>query len=115
MYQVVLNIYIFDCFNLELENFRNLVFIMGGEVEQQLIDILKVISMNNLGLVEKVIFNDLKVNFMEMQIDEECVWIIVKWYLIVSDLCLIMIILKVIIDIECMGDEIECIVKLVIK
>ena len=40
MHQVALNTHISDRFNLELENLRNSVLTMGGEVEQQLIDTL---------------------------------------------------------------------------
>lgn len=115
MHQVALNTHISDRFNLELENLRNSVLTMGGEVEQQLIDTLKAISTNNPGLAEKVILNDLKVNSMEMQIDEECVRIIAKRHPTASDLRLIMTISKAITDIERMGDEIERIAKLVTK
>ncbi|MFS1703499.1 phosphate signaling complex protein PhoU [Aestuariibacter sp. GS-14] len=115
MHQVALNTHISDRFNLELENLRNSVLTMGGEVEQQLIDTLKAISTNNPGLAEKVILNDLKVNSMEMQIDEECLRIIAKRHPTASDLRLIMTISKAITDIERMGDEIERIAKLVTK
>ena len=88
---------------------------MGGEVEQQMADTLKAIATNNPGLAETVILNDLKINSMEIQIDEECVRIIAKRHPTASDLRLIMIISKAITDIERMGDEIERIARLVTK
>ncbi len=115
MRQVAINTHISGKFNMELENLRNSVLTMGGEVEQQLIDTLKAIKQNNAGLAEKVILNDLKVNSMEMQIDEECLRIIAKRHPTASDLRLIMTISKTITDIERMGDEIERIARLVTK
>ncbi len=115
MRQVALNTHISGRFNIELENLRNSVMAMGGEVEQQLADTLKAIANNNPGLAETVILNDLKINSMEMQIDEECLRIIAKRHPTASDLRLIMIISKAITDIERMGDEIERIARLVTK
>ncbi|NVK57714.1 MAG: phosphate signaling complex protein PhoU [Alteromonadaceae bacterium] len=115
MRQVELNTHISGRFNIELENLRNSVMAMGGEVEQQLVDTLKAISTNNQGLAEAVVLNDLKINSMEIQIDEECLRIIAKRHPTASDLRLIMTISKAIADIERMGDEIERIAKLVTR
>lgn len=115
MRQVALNTHISDTFNIELENLRNSVLTMGGEVEQQLVDTLKAIKLNHAALAEKVVLNDLKINSMEVQIDEECLRIIAKRHPTASDLRLIMTIAKVIADIERMGDEIERIAKLVTR
>ncbi|AXR05522.1 phosphate signaling complex protein PhoU [Salinimonas sediminis] len=115
MQQVAFNTHISGRFNTELENLRNSVLTMGGEVEQQLVDTLKAIQLNHPGLAEKVIVNDLKINSMEMQIDKECLRIIAKRHPTASDLRLVMTISKVITDIERMGDEIERIARLVTK
>lgn len=113
--QVALNTHISGKFNIELENLRNSVLTMGGEVELQLVDTLKAIQQNNAGLAEKVILNDLKINNMELQIDEECLRIIAKRHPTASDLRLVMMVSKAITDIERMGDEIERIARLVTK
>ena len=113
MRQVALNTHISGTFNIELENLRNSVLTMGGEVEQQLVDTLKAIKLNHASLAEKVVLNDLKINSMEVQIDEECLRIIAKRHPTASDLRLIMTISKAITDIERMGDEVERIAKLV--
>ncbi len=115
MRQVALNNHISGTFNIELENLRNSVLTMGGEVEQQLLDTLKALKLNHPGLAEKVVLNDLKINSMEIQIDEECIRIIAKRHPTASDLRLIMTISKAITDIERMGDEIERIAKLVTR
>lgn len=115
MRQVAFNTHISGTFNIELENLRNSVLTMGGEVEQQLLNTLKAIKLNHPGMAEKVVLNDLKINSMEIQIDEECLRIIAKRHPTASDLRLIMIISKAITDIERMGDEIERIAKLVTR
>ena len=115
MRQVALNTHISGTFNIELENLRNSVLTMGGEVEQQLVDTLKAVKHNHAALAEKVVLNDLKINSMEIQIDEECLRIIAKRHPTASDLRLIMTISKAITDIERMGDEIERIAKLVTR
>ena len=115
MRQVKLNNHISGKFNIELENLRNSVLTMGGEVEQQMIDTLRAIKENNAGLAERVVLNDLKVNAMELQIDEECMRIIAKRHPTASDLRLILIIAKATTDIERIGDEIERIATLVTK
>ena len=115
MRQVALNTHISGTFNIELENLRNSVLTMGGEVEQQLVDTLKAIKLNHASLAEKVVLNDLKINSMQVQIDEECLRIIAKRHPTASDLRLIMTISKAITDIERMGDEIERIAKLVTR
>jgi len=88
---------------------------MGGEVEQQLVNTLKAVKHNHASLAEKVVLNDLKINSMEIQIDEECLRIIAKRHPTASDLRLIMTVSKAITDIERMGDEIERIAKLVTR
>jgi phosphate transport system protein len=115
MRQVALNTHISGTFNIELENLRNSVLTMGGEVEQQLLDTLKALKLNHPGLAEKVVLNDLKINSMEIQIDEECIRIIAKRHPTASDLRLIMTISKAITDSERRGDEIERIAKLVTR
>ena len=115
MRQVALNTHISGTFNIELENLRNSVLTMGGEVEQQLTDTLKAVKHNHAALAEKVVLNDLKINSMEVQIDEECLRIIAKRHPTATDLRLIMTISKAITDIERMGDEIERIAKLVTR
>ncbi len=115
MQQVSFNTHISGKFNTELENLRNSVLTMGGEVEQQLIDTIKAVRFNQPGLAEQVILNDLKINSMEIQIDHECLRIIAKRHPTASDLRLVMTISKAITDIERMGDEIERIARLVTK
>ena len=52
MRQVALNTHISGTFNIELENLRNSVLTMGGEVEQQLVDTLKAVKHNHAALAD---------------------------------------------------------------
>lgn len=110
-----LNTHISGKFNQELENLTNSVLTMGGEVEQQLIDTITAIRENNASLAERVLLNDLKINSMEVQIDDECMRIIAKRNPTASDLRLIMTVSRATTDIERIGDEICRIAKLVTK
>lgn len=115
MRNIAFNTHISAKFNTELENLRNSVLAMGGELEKQMVDTLSAIRMNNAGLAEQVILNDIKINSMEIQIDEECMRIIATRHPTASDLRLVMTVSKATTDIERMGDEIERIAKLVTK
>ncbi|MFT5712586.1 MAG: phosphate transport system protein [Glaciecola sp.] len=110
-----LNTHISGKFNQELENLTNSVLTMGGEVEQQLINTITAIRENNASLAERVLLNDLKINSMEVQIDDECMRIIAKRNPTASDLRLIMTVSRATTDIERIGDEICRIAKLVTK
>ncbi len=59
-------------YNEELEDIRNRVLAMGGLVEQQLQDAMASLEKPDAGLAASVIENDLRVNAMEVAIDEEC-------------------------------------------
>ncbi|MBO1254255.1 phosphate signaling complex protein PhoU [Alteromonas sp. 5E99-2] len=115
MKSIAFNTHISAKFNIELENLRHSVMTMGGELEKQMVDTLYAIRHNHAGLAEQVILNDIKINSMEIQIDEECMRIIAKRHPTASDLRLVMTVSKTTADIERMGDEIERIAKLVTK
>jgi phosphate transport system protein len=112
---IELNTHISGKFNQELEKLTNSVLTMGGEVEQQLINTITAIRENNPSLAERVLLNDLKINSMEVQIDDECMRIIAKRNPTASDLRLIMTVSRATTDIERIGDEICRIAKLVTK
>ncbi len=112
---IELNTHISGKFNQELENLTNSVLTMGGEVEQQLINTIAAIRENNASIAERVVLNDLKINSMEVQIDDECMRIIAKRNPTAGDLRLIMTVSRATTDIERIGDEICRIAKLVTK
>lgn len=102
-------------FNKELEDIRNKVLLMGGIVEQQLSDACKGILEGNHLTAESVLIADKEVNHLEVSIDEECTSIIARRQPTASDLRLIMVVIKMIADLERIGDESKRIAKMALS
>ncbi|BCX82642.1 phosphate transport system protein [Methylomarinovum caldicuralii] len=92
-------------FEQELENLRHQVLAMGGLVESQLADAVKSLLENDVALAEEVIANDYKVNSMEVEIDEKCTEILARRQPAARDLRLVLAVIKMIADLERIGDE----------
>lgn len=100
-------------FNEELENLRNALLSMGGQVELQLSKTLIALRTDDQRLAETIVHDDNKINELEMRIDEECMRIIAKRHPIASDLRLVLTIVKINADMERIGDEVERIAKMI--
>ncbi|MEN9705892.1 MAG: hypothetical protein RLZZ393_1771 [Pseudomonadota bacterium] len=92
-------------FNEDLERVRNQVLSMGGFVEVQLQKAITSLIDGNSSLGESVALDDLKVNGMEVSIDEECSRILATRAPAAGDLRVIVAIIKTITDLERIGDE----------
>ncbi len=102
-------------YNEELEDIRTSVMEMGGLVEMQLNNAINALVDGNREIADSVILGDLKVNALEVEIDEECVQILARRQPAASDLRLIMTVIKTITDLERIGDEAERISKMSLK
>ena len=94
-------------FNEDLEHVRSSVLAMGGFVEEQFDRAVKALTEGNSELGLKVKEDDIKVNRMEVAIDEECSRILATRAPTAGDLRLIIAIIKTITDLERIGDEAE--------
>ncbi|GAA3967907.1 phosphate signaling complex protein PhoU [Allohahella marinimesophila] len=99
-------------FNSDLAAIRQDLLAMGEVVEQQLQDALKALINNDGELGKAVKMRDKAVDAMELAIDEEAYQLIVRRQPTASDLRLVMAVVKMVADIERIGDEAKKIAKL---
>lgn len=102
-------------FNKELEDIRNKVLAMGGVVEQQIEYAIRSFTTNDIELAELVIKQDNQVDAMEMEIDLECTQILALRQPAAFDLRLLLTVLKIINELEIVGDLAERIAKTAIQ
>lgn len=94
-------------YNSELEEARSKLMTMGGLVESQVINAIKALLERDSALGEKVAYSDHEINAMEIALDEHCAEIIARRQPTASDLRLLITIIKVVTDLERIGDEAE--------
>ena len=94
-------------YNSELEEARSKLMTMGGLVEAQVSNAIKALLDRDSALGEKVAYSDHEINAMEVALDEHCAEIIARRQPTASDLRLLITIIKVITDLERIGDEAE--------
>ena len=99
-------------FNEELEDVRSKVLYMGGVVEEQLANALRVLLNDESKLARDVIEADAIVNSLEVEIDEECTRIVARRQPAATDLRLVMTVSKTINDLERIGDEAKRVAKM---
>jgi phosphate transport system protein len=102
-------------FNKELEDVRNKVVNMGELVEQQIELAITAFSTGDMEMAELVIKQDNQVDALEMAIDQECVQILALRQPEAFDLRLLITVIKVINELEHVGDLAERIAKIAIQ
>ena len=107
--------HISEQFNRELEDIRNKVLTMGGLVEQQIELAIQAFATGDAELAELVIKQDHQVDTLEMAIDLECTQILALRQPTAFDLRLLLTVLKIINELEIIGDLAERIAKIAIQ
>jgi phosphate transport system protein len=101
-------------FNKELEDIRNHVLTMGGLVEEQIEQAIKAFTSTDVELAEQVIKQDNQIDALEIALDRECMQILALRQPTAFDLRLLMTVLKIINELERVGDMAEHIAKMAI-
>lgn len=92
-------------YDMDLETIRSKVLQMGGLVESHFNDAMTSFRTGNIAQADQVIKSDENVNRLEVTLDDACSHLIVKRQPAANDLRTVMATLKVITDIERIGDE----------
>ena len=92
-------------YDTDLETIRSRVLLMGGLVESQLRDAMMSFRTGDIELARAVIKGDENVNRLEVQLDDSCSHLIVRRQPTANDLRTVMATIKVITDLERIGDE----------
>jgi phosphate transport system protein len=102
-------------FNKELEDVRNKVLTMGGLVEQQIELAVTAFSTGDVEMAELVIKQDNQVDALEIAIDQECMQILALRQPAAFDLRLLITVIKVVNELERVGDMAERVAEMAIQ
>lgn len=92
-------------YDLDLEEIRSKVLLMGGTVENQFQEAMAAFRTANGGRAQQVIRGDENVNRLEVSLDDACSHLIVRRQPAANDLRTVMATIKIITDLERIGDE----------
>ena len=92
-------------FDAELNEIRQKLLEMGGKVEVMINDSLKALVDRDSSLADRVIIFDHEINRLEMEIDERCLEVLARRQPAARDLRFITLALKIVTDLERIGDQ----------
>jgi phosphate transport system protein len=107
--------HISEQFNKELEDIRNKVLIMGGLAERQIELAIDAYTKRDMELAEQAIKQDDQVDALEAVIDLECTQILALRQPTAFDLRLLITVIKIIHEIERVGDKAQRIAEMAIQ
>jgi len=88
----------------ELQDLRERILLMAGRVEQMINQAVESVVTRDIDLARRTIQQDSKVNRDEIETDELCLLILAKWQPMATDLRFITQALKMVTDMERIGD-----------
>lgn len=92
-------------YNSELDKLHDQLLLMGAKVEEMIADSMQALVRRDSELARRTITSDREVNRMEIEIDDLCLRILARRQPVASDLRLIATGLKVVTDLERIGDS----------
>ncbi len=99
-------------FNSEIEDVRRQVLAMGGMVEEQIAAALHVLIVRNSAEDAVIRAREQRINAAELAIDEQCSFILARRQPAASDLRLVLAVMKMLADLERIGDEAKRIARM---
>ena len=103
--------HISTAFDIELNELRQSILVMGGKVELMIANSVKSLIDRDTALAERTIEQDHEINTAEVAIDERCLELLALRQPAARDLRFITIALKIVTDLERMGDQCANIAK----
>jgi len=103
--------HIFKQYDAELNEIRSLLLEMGGKVEQMIADAMKSLVERDSDLARRLIATDHQINHLEMEIDEKCLQVLARRQPAARDLRFITLALKIVTDLERIGDQCTSVAK----
>jgi len=91
-------------YDAQLDDLRNKLLSLGGKVETEISVSVRALSERDSKLAESVIAQDREVNRLEVEIDDACRRLLVLRQPAASDLRFITTALKIVVDLERIGD-----------
>ena len=101
--------------DVEMNDLKNKLLLMGGSVESQLQDVLQALTERNSDLAIRVVENDLPVNKLDVEIDEDCLRLLALHQPAAGDLRFITTTMKISAELERMSDLAENIAERAIE
>lgn len=102
-------------FEQELRNLKKDIKEMGREVEKSYDHLFEAIELKDEKTIKSIMENDINVNKMQREIETRCLFLIGKQQPVARDLRVISAALKVVTDIERVGDHVVDIADLVLR
>jgi phosphate transport system protein len=90
--------------DVELNDLKKKLLLMGGSVESQLQDVLQSLIERNSDLAIRVLENDLPINTLDVEIDETCLGLLALHHPTAGDLRFITTAMKISMELERMSD-----------
>ena len=98
-------------FDAELDELRTMLLAMGGKVEMMISGSVKALVDRDTPLAERIVAMDHEVNHLEITIDEKCLELLALRQPTARDLRFITLALKIVTDLERIGDKCANIAK----